>query len=60
MKVRLNKASVVFTEIYDEATYEMVNEVAETSKSKITWEDNSTKARVTSNLSAFVAAYNKY
>ena len=60
MKARVNKKSVVFSEIYDEGTFEMVNEVANNTKSVITWADQNTKAKITTNINAFITAYNNY
>ena len=58
MKLRVNKKSIVFSEIFDVSTYETVLSLADKVGCEYSISDNSTKIKITSNLSNFVDAYN--
>ncbi len=60
MKARVNKKSVSISEIYNEGQKEVVMEIAEIAKSEIEFSDHSTKAKITTNLSRFITAWNEY
>jgi len=58
MKIRVNKKSIGFKEIYNESQMEMVNEVAEKSNCEVAYTDMNTTAKVTGDLSTFITNWN--
>lgn len=59
MKIRVNKKSIGFKEIYNESQIEIIDEVAKKAKCKVVYSDMSTVAKVTGDLSAFIKEWNK-
>ena len=59
MNVKMNKKSVVFSNIYDEGTFEYITSAAEVANCEMKITDSNTKIAVSGDMDKFIKEYNK-